>query len=160
MSLRGTVSAAGIDRRKVVDVPNERIASPAAEKGTIVAGLSPVNGVTIQSAHHNMSNKGKIQIKDKPGLKPHRLTHQSQTVPSVVPPKTGSGPSLERSSGPPHVTSSLSSHLDVSMFMRFMPLASATSIGAIEPRRREGTNEDTSEMRAVDAYASGLVLRT
>jgi hypothetical protein len=38
-----------MERSNVVDVPRERIASPASEKGTIVAGLSPVKGATRQS---------------------------------------------------------------------------------------------------------------
>lgn len=46
----GTVSdGGGIDTSRVVDVPRERIASPGEDKVTIVDGLSPVNGATIQS---------------------------------------------------------------------------------------------------------------
>lgn len=46
----GTVSeGGGIDTSSVVDVPRERIASPGFDRVTIVDGLSPVNGATIQS---------------------------------------------------------------------------------------------------------------
>lgn len=40
---------AGMDKRKVVDVPSESRASPGAEKETMVAGLSPVNGAIVQA---------------------------------------------------------------------------------------------------------------
>ena len=46
----GTVSeGGGMDTSKVVDVPSERIASPGEDNVTIVDGLSPVNGATMQS---------------------------------------------------------------------------------------------------------------
>ena len=43
--------------------------------------------------------------------------------------------------------------------MRFIPLASDTSTGAMDPRKRDGMNEDTREIRAVRRYASGLMRR-
>lgn len=39
----------GIDTSSVVEVPRERIASPGDDNMTIVDGLSPVNGATMQS---------------------------------------------------------------------------------------------------------------
>ena len=46
----GTVcDGGGIDTSSVVDVPKERIASPGDDRVTIVDGLSPVNGATMQS---------------------------------------------------------------------------------------------------------------
>ena len=47
----------------------------------------------------------------------------------------------------------------VSTPIMFIPLASDTSIGAIEPRKSEGMNEETKEIRAVLRYASGLTRR-
>ena len=48
----GEVSqGAGIDIRSVVEVPSESTTSPGLECVTIVAGLSPVNGATMQSIH-------------------------------------------------------------------------------------------------------------
>lgn len=38
-----------METSKVVDVPRERMASPGFDSVTIVDGLSPVNGATIQS---------------------------------------------------------------------------------------------------------------
>ena len=49
----GGESAGGIDNRNVVDVPNERRASPGKDSATTVAGLSPVKGEMIQSAEMN-----------------------------------------------------------------------------------------------------------
>ena len=43
--------------------------------------------------------------------------------------------------------------------MRFIPLASETSIGAMDPRNSEGMKEETKEMRAVALYASGCTRR-
>lgn len=40
---------AGMDNKKVVDVPSESKASPGPERETTVAGLSPVNGATMQA---------------------------------------------------------------------------------------------------------------
>ena len=45
----GAVSAGGIERRNVVEVPRERMASPGVESAMTVAGLSPVNGAMPQS---------------------------------------------------------------------------------------------------------------
>ena len=46
----GAVSpVGGIERRKVVEVPRDKMASPGLDKATTVAGLSPVNGATMQS---------------------------------------------------------------------------------------------------------------
>ena len=39
--------------------------------------------------------------------------------------------------------------------MRFIPLASDISIGAIAPRNRDGINEDTNEIREVALRVSG-----
>jgi len=47
----GSVSDGGLERRNVVEVPRERIASPGLERETRVAGLSPVNGPIIHSIH-------------------------------------------------------------------------------------------------------------
>lgn len=47
----GGVSDGGLERRKVVEVPRERMASPGLEKETRVAGLSPVNAPIIHSVH-------------------------------------------------------------------------------------------------------------
>ena len=49
MNRLGGASAGGIERRNVVEVPRERRASPGADSAITVAGLSPVNGATIQS---------------------------------------------------------------------------------------------------------------
>ena len=84
-----------------------------------------------------------------PGLKPHFFTHQSEILPRKVPPWTGSEPSFFNNSGPPHASTSFSSHLCVSTSMRFIPLASETSIGAILPRNSEGINDETNDMCAV-----------
>jgi len=94
-----------------------------------------------------------------PGLKPHLFTHQSFTVPSAVPPSTGSAPSLFLKAGPPQMLIRLSSHLHVKISIRFMPLASAISIGGMCPRKREVTKEDTREMREVASYTSGFIRR-
>jgi len=45
----GALIDGGIDKRKVVEVPRDNRASPGADRDTTVAGLSPVNGATIQS---------------------------------------------------------------------------------------------------------------
>ena len=45
----GAVSAGGIESRRVVDVPSERMASPGVERATTVAGLSPVKGAIWHS---------------------------------------------------------------------------------------------------------------
>ena len=49
--------------------------------------------------------------------------------------------------------------MQVSTFIRFIPLASETSTGAMDPRNRDGMNDETREMRAVALYASGLTRR-
>ena len=56
----GPVGDAGIEIRRVVDVPSERIASPGLESVTMDAGLSPVKGATMQSIiDHLVSYKAK-----------------------------------------------------------------------------------------------------
>lgn len=45
----GAESEGGMDRRKVVEVPSDRMASPGVESAMTVAGLSPVNGAMIHS---------------------------------------------------------------------------------------------------------------
>ena len=50
---------------------------------------------------------------------------------------------------------SLSSHLQVSISMRFIPLASEISMGAIAPRNSEGIKDETKDIREVELYASG-----
>lgn len=55
MKRLGEVSAGGMERRSVVDVPRERIASPGAERATTDAGLSPVNGATMHSVSFHQS---------------------------------------------------------------------------------------------------------
>ena len=117
--------------RRVVDVPRESIISPGDERETIVPELSPVNGETMHSV-----------------LNPHRFTHQLPTFPITSPPSTGSGPSFDRSVGPPQVCRRISSHLRVLTFIRFIPLASEFSIGAILHRNSDAKNEETNEIRA------------
>ena len=38
----------------------------------------------------------------------------------------------------------------------FMPLASETSMGAMDPKKSEGKNEETSDILADFSYSSGL----
>jgi len=45
----GGIFDGGVERRKVVDVPSDNSASPGAERDMTVAGLSPVNGATMQA---------------------------------------------------------------------------------------------------------------
>lgn len=45
----GGSAEGGIDTRRVVEVPSDRMASPGEESDTIEDGLSPVNGATMQS---------------------------------------------------------------------------------------------------------------
>ena len=45
----GADSAGGMESRKVVGVPRDRMASPGLESAMTVAGLSPVNGAMPQS---------------------------------------------------------------------------------------------------------------
>jgi hypothetical protein len=40
-----------------------------------------------------------------------------------------------------------------------MPLASETSMGAIEPRKSEGKKDETSDILAVASYSSGFCAR-
>ena len=146
-----------MDKRKVVEVPRESKASPGAERETTVAELSPVNGAMIQSRTVALielycKKNNSIDILDR---NPQRFIHQSHIVPRVVPPDIGSGPSLDRKVVPPHMFRSLSSHLHVSTSMRFIPLASEISIGAIAPRNREGKKDETKDIREVERYASG-----
>lgn len=117
--------------RRVVDVPRERITSPGDDSETIVPGLSPVNGETMH-----------------PPLNPHLFTHQVPTFPITSPPSTGSGPSFDRSVGPPQTWRRTSSHLRVLTFIRFIPLASELSIGANLHRNRDAKNEETKDIRA------------
>jgi hypothetical protein len=56
VNILGGVSAGGIERRNVVDVPSDRSASPGAESATTVAGLSPVNGATMHSKVESFVN--------------------------------------------------------------------------------------------------------
>ena len=49
MNRAGASFEGGMSRRKVVEVPRERMASPEAEKDATVAGLSPVKGAIEQS---------------------------------------------------------------------------------------------------------------
>ena len=76
-------------------------------------------------------------------------------MPRKVPPATGSGPNLDLSWDPPHISKSLSSHLHEITFIRFMPLASETSMGAMRPRNNEGTKEETRDILAVARYIAG-----
>lgn len=46
--LGGTLEG-GVESRNVVEVPNDRRASPGAERDMTVAGLSPVNGAIMHS---------------------------------------------------------------------------------------------------------------
>lgn len=50
MTRFGGSSVGGMERRSVVEVPSERIASPGEESATTVAGLSPVKGAMRHSA--------------------------------------------------------------------------------------------------------------
>ena len=45
----GAEEVGGMERRRVVEVPRERMASPGEERATTVAGLSPVKGAMRQS---------------------------------------------------------------------------------------------------------------
>lgn len=49
MNRLGGTEEGGVDSRNVVEVPRERRASPGADSEITVAGLSPVNGATIQA---------------------------------------------------------------------------------------------------------------
>jgi hypothetical protein len=89
------------------------------------------------------------------GRNPQRFTHQSLIVPREVSPEIGSGPNLVRKVGPPHMFRRLSSHLQVSISMRFIPLASEISMGAIAPRNNEGIKDEIKDIRAVELYSSG-----
>lgn len=53
----------------------------------------------------------------------------------------------------------VSTHLCERTFIRFIPLASDTSIGAIFPRNNEATNEETRDMLAVFSYSVRCVRR-
>ena len=56
MKRLGGVSDPGMEKRKVVEVPSERTASPGLESDITVAGLSPVKGATIHSAKSKVKN--------------------------------------------------------------------------------------------------------
>ena len=49
MNLFGFMEEGGMESKKVVDVPSERMASPGADRDITVAGLSPVKEAIIQS---------------------------------------------------------------------------------------------------------------
>jgi hypothetical protein len=96
-----------------------------------------------------------------PELNPNLSTHHADTLPIFVPPMTGSPPNFSLNSAPfpfppEHTSSSLSSHLQVWTFMRFIPLASEISTGAILPKNKDVMNEEISEMWAVRSYTSGV----
>ena len=80
MKRLGGVPAGGIERRNVVEVPKERMASPGAESAMTVAGLSPVNGATTQPGHWlvecGVSLSHTPFTEGIPGSNPHRSTHQ------------------------------------------------------------------------------------
>jgi hypothetical protein len=104
---------------------------PVTKERLLFLELSPVNGETMHSS-----------------LNPHRFTHQPPTFPITSPPSTGSGPSFDRSVGPPQTCKRISSHLRVLTFIRFIPLASEFSIGAILHRKSDAKNEETKDIRA------------
>ena len=70
----GAVSAGGIERRRVVDVPRERMASPGVERATTVAGLSPVKGAIWHSTPVVSSCAESSEEHGSPALKPQRCT--------------------------------------------------------------------------------------
>ena len=50
----GASFVGGMERRRVVEVPRDTMASPGLDKATTVAGLSPVNGAIRQSVHRHI----------------------------------------------------------------------------------------------------------
>ena len=50
-----------MSRRKVVDVPRDKMPSPSVDSEAIVAGLSPVNGAT----EHSVRKKGRYDQFDR-----------------------------------------------------------------------------------------------
>lgn len=50
VNLLGGMEEGGMESRKVVEVPRERMASPGTDRATTVAGLSPVNGAIMHSS--------------------------------------------------------------------------------------------------------------
>jgi len=48
VNLFGGFADGGMERRKVVEVPSDSIASPGVDRAIVLAGLSPVKGATIQ----------------------------------------------------------------------------------------------------------------
>lgn len=50
----GASEVGGMESRRVVDVPRDRMASPGEESATTVAGLSPVKGAIKQSEKKNL----------------------------------------------------------------------------------------------------------
>lgn len=154
------MSDGDIARRRVVEVPSESTASPGVDSATIVAGLSPVKAATRQSDVHLSTCTLQARLRyHLPGWSPHRLTHHVETLPRTVPPATGSGPIFALNSGPPHAWRRRSSHLQDATSIKFIPLASETSMGAMEPRKSDGKNEETSDILAVASYSSGLSIR-
>lgn len=144
----------GIETSRVVDVPSERIASPGEESVTIVDGLSPVKGATTQSKACKQRTRQHLPFAVSkedtvPGEKWYRSTHQRPICPRTVPPLTGSPASFPLNSLPPHASRSVSSHVDELRSIRFIPLASEDSMGAMSQRNREARKEDTREMCCV-----------
>jgi hypothetical protein len=147
----GTVcDGGGIDTSSVVDVPKERMASPGDDSVTIVDGLSPVNGAIMQSRRYgypllewHFEMHVFVHIL---GEKLYRSIHHFPTYPMIVPPDTGSPASLLLRSGPPHVSNRPSSHRKVLRDIKFIPLASEHSIGAMRHRKRVARKEETSDM--------------
>lgn len=66
MNRFGGVSDDGAERRKVVEVPKERIASPGRENETRVAGLSPVNDPTMHSVNNDQRIVVEMDAKYRP----------------------------------------------------------------------------------------------
>ncbi len=126
-----------VDMRKVVDVPNETIASDGCRgNARIVEGLSPVCGATRQS-----------------GLKSNRLTKYCDTFPMLPPPSSGTSPSFLRSSSNPSLPAassrSFSFHPPLGMSQRSIPVTSEMSMCANLPRKTDARNDETREMREV-----------
>ena len=71
----GAVSAGGMESRKVVDVPRERMASPGVDSAMTVAGLSPVKGAMPHSRNTDRQHiQSRVGWNCLPGLKPQRST--------------------------------------------------------------------------------------
>ena len=135
----------GVDIKNVVDVPNETIASDGFNgSARIVDGLSPVEGIMVQS-----------------GLNEYRSTKYLWILPRCRPPSSGTSPSFcFRSStpnSPAHNLRRRSSHDPSLMFHRFIPQTSEISKGAMLPKNSDARNDDTSEIRDVFLYCSGYL---